>query len=91
MCGVLRGVGNPIGVKVGPSMDAEELVKLTEILNPSNTMGRLTLLTRMGADQVEAKLPPLTEGRLARRYQRFFVYVALPDALRDTAHCPNTG
>ncbi|MFN7902979.1 MAG: 3-deoxy-7-phosphoheptulonate synthase, partial [bacterium] len=37
----LRGVKNPIGMKVGPSMDADELVRLTEILNPANEKGRL--------------------------------------------------
>ena len=55
----LRGVKNPIGMKVGPSMDADELVRLTEILNPANEKGRLTLISRMGAEKVGAKLPPL--------------------------------
>ena len=54
-----RGVLNPIGLKCGPSLDPEELLKLLEILNPLNEPGRLTLIARMGADQVEAKLPPL--------------------------------
>lgn len=58
----LRGVKNPIGMKVGPSMDADELVRLTEILNPSNEKGRLTLISRMGADKVEAKLAPLVRA-----------------------------
>ena len=55
----MRGVQNPIGMKVGPSMEPDELVRLTEILNPANEKGRLTLISRMGAEQVEAKLPPL--------------------------------
>lgn len=58
----LRGVKNPIGMKVGPSMDADELVRLTEILNPANEKGRLTLISRMGADKVEAKLAPLVHA-----------------------------
>jgi 3-deoxy-7-phosphoheptulonate synthase len=58
----LRGVANPIGMKVGPSMDAGELVRLTEILNPRNEAGRLTLISRMGADKVEAKLAPLVRA-----------------------------
>lgn len=58
----LRGVANPIGMKVGPSMDAAELVRLTEILNPRNEAGRLTLISRMGADKVEAKLAPLVRA-----------------------------
>jgi 3-deoxy-7-phosphoheptulonate synthase len=58
----LRGVANPIGMKVGPSMDAGELVRLTEILNPRNEPGRLTLISRMGAEKVETKLPPLVRA-----------------------------
>ena len=55
----MRGIANPIGMKVGPSMEADELVKLTEILNPANEKGRLTLIARMGAEKVEGKLPGL--------------------------------
>jgi 3-deoxy-7-phosphoheptulonate synthase len=55
----MRGVENPIGLKCGPSMDADELLRLIEILNPANIPGRLTLIARMGADKVEAKLPGL--------------------------------
>jgi len=57
----LRGVGNPIGVKVGPSMDSEELIRLIDILNPDNDPGRLNLIVRMGADKVEAGLPRLIQ------------------------------
>ncbi|WP_374381794.1 class II 3-deoxy-7-phosphoheptulonate synthase [Pseudomonas fluvialis] len=64
----LRGVENPIGVKVGPSMDADELIRLIDILNPDNDPGRLNLIVRMGADKVEAHFPRLlrkvqSEGR----------------------------
>ncbi len=55
----LRGVGNPIGCKVGPTMTAEELLELCEVLNPSRLPGRLTLITRMGADKIEDGLRPL--------------------------------
>ncbi|MGB3737636.1 MAG: 3-deoxy-7-phosphoheptulonate synthase class II [Ilumatobacter sp.] len=55
----LRGVGNPIGCKVGPTMSAEELLELCEVLNPSRIPGRLTLITRMGADKIEDGLRPL--------------------------------
>ncbi|PKM00886.1 MAG: 3-deoxy-7-phosphoheptulonate synthase class II, partial [Gammaproteobacteria bacterium HGW-Gammaproteobacteria-6] len=58
----LRGVGNPIGVKVGPSMDSEELIRLIDILNPQNDPGRLNLIVRMGADKVEAGLPRLVRA-----------------------------
>jgi 3-deoxy-7-phosphoheptulonate synthase len=55
----LRGVGNPIGCKVGPSMTGEEVIALCEALNPAMIPGRLTLITRMGADRIEDGLRPL--------------------------------
>ncbi len=55
----LRGVGNPIGCKVGPTMEVGELLQLCELLNPARIPGRLTLITRMGADHVEQRLRPL--------------------------------
>jgi 3-deoxy-7-phosphoheptulonate synthase len=58
----LSGVENPIGLKCGPSLDPDELLKLIEILNPGNEPGRLTLIARMGADKVESKLPPLVRA-----------------------------
>jgi 3-deoxy-7-phosphoheptulonate synthase len=72
----LRGVKNPIGLKVGPSSDPDELVRLTETLNPGNEKGRLTLISRMGADRVEAKLPPLL--RAVRRAGRNVVWLCDP-------------
>ena len=55
----LRGVGNPIGCKVGPTTEADYLIELCETLNPSRIAGRLTLITRMGADNIEEGLRPL--------------------------------
>ncbi len=55
----LAGVHNPIGCKVGPTMEPDQLLELCEILNPDRTEGRLTLISRMGADTVAQKLPPL--------------------------------
>ncbi|MFZ5608603.1 MAG: class II 3-deoxy-7-phosphoheptulonate synthase [Pseudomonadota bacterium] len=55
----LRGVGNPVAAKVGPSMQADELLRLIDILNPRNEAGRLTLICRFGADKVDAHLPRL--------------------------------
>ena len=55
----MRGIANPIGLKCGPSLDPDELVRLIETLNPDNVPGRLTLIARMGADQVRDGLPPL--------------------------------
>ena len=55
----LRGVQNPIGIKAGPTMTPDDLLKLIEILNPENDPGRLTVITRFGADKVASGLPPL--------------------------------
>ena len=65
----LRGVANPIGVKVGPSMTRDALLRLCDALNPENEAGRLTLISRMGAEKIEDLLPPLVrtlrdEGRI---------------------------
>ncbi len=61
----LRGVGNPIGMKVGPTMTPDELLSLCRTLNPSNTPGRLTLITRMGAEKLGATLPGLLRAAKA--------------------------
>jgi 3-deoxy-7-phosphoheptulonate synthase len=58
----LRGVNNPIGLKCGPSLEADDLLRLIDVLNPDNEAGRLTLIARMGADQVATKLPPLVKA-----------------------------
>lgn len=58
----LRGVANPIGMKVGPSITKDALLKLCDILNPENEAGRLTLISRMGAEKVEQFLPPLVQS-----------------------------
>jgi 3-deoxy-7-phosphoheptulonate synthase len=55
----LRGVGNPIGCKVGPTMTGEEVIALCETINPARIPGRLTLISRMGADKIEDGLRPL--------------------------------
>ncbi len=55
----LRGVGNPIGMKCGPSLAPDDLIRLTEVLNPENEPGRLTLIARMGHEKVQEGLPPL--------------------------------
>ena len=57
----MKGIANPIGLKCGPSTDPDELLKLVETLNPTNSFGRLTLIARMGASQVREKLSPLVK------------------------------
>ena len=50
---------NPIGVKAGPSITSDELLRLIDIVNPHNEPGRLTIIVRMGPDRIVKKLPPL--------------------------------
>lgn len=57
----LSGVSNPLAVKVGPTAAPSEVVQVCERLNPQRTPGRLTLITRLGAGEVERLLPPLIE------------------------------
>jgi len=54
-----RGIRNPIGLKIGPSVTPDQLLKTIDALNPDNEAGRLTLIHRMGAAQIAEKLPPL--------------------------------
>jgi len=53
----IKGIENPIGLKVGPTTDINELLKIIEIVNPKNIPGRLTLICRMGADKISSILP----------------------------------
>jgi 3-deoxy-7-phosphoheptulonate synthase len=72
----LRGVKNPIGMKVGPTTEADELLRLIDTLNPQNEPGRLTLISRMGAEKVEKLLPPLL--RAVKREGRSVVWLCDP-------------
>lgn len=64
----MRGIKNPIGLKCGPSMETDDLLRLIEKLNPDNTPGKLTLISRMGADKIMDKLPPMLEAVKASGY-----------------------
>ena len=54
-----RGIKNPIGIKCGPTLKAQELIQLCNILNPENEKGRITLISRFGYNNVEKFLPKL--------------------------------
>ncbi len=56
-----RGIQNPIGCKVGPSMGEDELIELIKALNPNNEEGRLNLIVRMGASKIREYFPPLLQ------------------------------
>jgi 3-deoxy-7-phosphoheptulonate synthase len=72
----LRGVKNPIGMKVGPTSEPDDLLRLIDALNPQNEPGRLTLISRMGAEKVEKLLPPLL--RAVKREGRSVVWLCDP-------------
>jgi 3-deoxy-7-phosphoheptulonate synthase len=72
----LRGVANPLGLKCGPTMTPDELLRLIDILDPDNEPGRLTLITRVGADRIGERLPPLI--RAVRREGRSVVWSCDP-------------
>ncbi|HZK90050.1 MAG TPA: 3-deoxy-7-phosphoheptulonate synthase class II [Stellaceae bacterium] len=55
----MSGIKNPIGMKCGPTLETDDLIRLIDRLNPKNVAGRLTLITRVGADKVAEKLPPM--------------------------------
>jgi 3-deoxy-7-phosphoheptulonate synthase len=58
----LRGIGNPVAMKVSGSTEPDVLIRLIDALNPANVPGRLTLIARFGADKVEAGLPRLVRA-----------------------------
>jgi len=72
----LRGIKNPVGAKVGPNLGADELLKLIDALNPQNEPGRLTLITRFGADKVGKHLPVLI--RAVEREGKIVVWACDP-------------
>ncbi|MGI9276429.1 MAG: class II 3-deoxy-7-phosphoheptulonate synthase [Endozoicomonas sp.] len=55
----VRGIHNPVGLKAGPTLPPEDLIKLIDLINPDNEPGKVNVIVRMGADQVEKGLPPL--------------------------------
>src|SRR5690606_5554815 len=71
-----RGIKNPLGLKCGPSLKPDELLRLIDILNPDNEPGRLTLICRHGADKVGELLPPLV--RAVQREGRIVVWSCDP-------------
>jgi 3-deoxy-7-phosphoheptulonate synthase len=72
----MRGVRNPIGLKVGPTLEPDELLRLIDVLNPDGEPGRLTLYGRFGAERIAARLPRLMEA--TRREGRPVVWAIDP-------------
>lgn len=72
----LRGVANPLGLKIGPTMEPDELLRLIDILSPANDPGRLTLIVRMGAEKIRSVLPRLINA--VRSNGRNVIWVSDP-------------
>ena len=82
-----RGIKNPVGVKIGPGMQEDDLIRLIDAVNPNNDAGRLTLITRMGADVLGDKLPALV--RRVQQEGRQVVWSSDPmhtESMRDQSH-----
>ena len=73
-----RGIKNPLGLKCGPSLTADGLLQLIDLLNPENEPGRLTLIARFGSDKVGDHLPKLV--RAVKKEGRNVVWSSRPDA-----------
>ena len=80
----LRGLQNPLGMKVGPTQEPDDLLRILDILNPRNEAGRITLISRMGADKVAARLPALV--RAVEREGRKVRLAVRPDAWQHHQH-----
>ncbi|MBI5319044.1 class II 3-deoxy-7-phosphoheptulonate synthase [Bradyrhizobium sp.] len=82
-----RGIKNPIGLKCGPSLKPDELIKLADVLNPDNEPGRLTLITRFGNEKVGEHLPGMV--RAIKREGRSVVWSC--DPMHGNTITSNTG
>jgi 3-deoxy-7-phosphoheptulonate synthase len=81
----MRGIRNPVAVKVGPGMTDDTLVRLCEVLNPSNEPGKLAFIHRMGAGAIADKLPPLIEAVRAAGHRVLWLSDPMHGNTRATA------
>lgn len=72
----LRGISNPVGVKIGPGLSMDEILRIAETLNPQNEPGRLVFIHRYGAARIAAELPPVIEA--VRREGRRVLWICDP-------------
>ncbi|MFC6841239.1 class II 3-deoxy-7-phosphoheptulonate synthase [Xanthomonas theicola] len=82
-----RGIRNPIAIKVGPSAQPDQLLRLIDVLNPEDEPGRLTFIHRMGAAQIAQKLPPLLDA--VKRDGRRVLWVC--DAMHGNTESTSNG
>jgi 3-deoxy-7-phosphoheptulonate synthase len=72
----VRGIGNPLGVKISDKCSPEELIRIIETMNPQNIPGRLTIIVRMGADKLRKNLPGLI--RAVQREGKSVLWISDP-------------
>ena len=72
----VKGISNPIGLKVGPTTNINELLKIIEVINPDNIPGRITLICRMGADKISTLLPNII--KLVKKTDKKVVWTCDP-------------
>lgn len=82
-----RGIENVVGIKMGPNVDPHEAVRLLVTLSPTNEPGKLVIITRMGAPNVEKNLPPLIEA--VRRANRRVLWMC--DAMHGNTKTTASG
>lgn len=82
-----RGINNPVGVKLGPSVPPADVVRLVETLNPKDEPGKMVLITRMGAQRVKDALPPVVEA--VKRSGRRVLWVC--DPMHGNTRSTSTG
>ena len=82
-----RGISNPVGVKIGPTITPDELLELVKVLNPYNEPGKLTLITRCGANKVNDVLPPLINIVKASGYHVLWIC----DPMHGNTYTANNG
>ncbi|KAK5082686.1 Aromatic/aminoadipate aminotransferase 1 [Lithohypha guttulata] len=89
-----RGIANPIGVKVGPTMPAEDIVPLLDILNPTHEVGKIVLITRYGHDKIKHHLPAHIKAVQASAHNGTVVWQCDPmhgNGRNATVDLPGTG
>ncbi len=82
----MRGIRNPIGVKIGPSITTEELLELVDRLNPENEPGKLTLIHRMGRSKIADALPALVESLQRNKRRVLWICDPMHGNTVSTAH-----
>ena len=85
----VRGIENPIGIKVGPTTNEEELVKIIDYINSENEGGKITLICRMGADKIDSHLPKIIQKIIKEGITDDNIEWRSLEVLKELASSPN--